>query len=115
MEAAVSGVDRGYPRQARDYAKGETMSKFTTDVPAGPIWNNDDAKEKCPTACASHLGEWNGQWTTVVEGKMSVCGCTRPVKHQGASEFTIDIPAGPIWNNDDAKEKCPIICAAAGE
>lgn len=90
------------------------MSKFTTDVPAGPIWNNEDAKTKCPIACASHLGEWNGQWTTVIEGRMSVCGCTRPVKHQGASEFTIDIPAGPIWNNDDAKEKCPIVCAAAG-
>ena len=47
------------------------MSTFTIDIPVGPIWNNDDAKEKCPIACASYNGQWNGQWTTVVEGKMS--------------------------------------------
>jgi hypothetical protein len=53
--------------------KGE--SEFTIDVPAGPIRNNDDAKEKCPIVCASSGGEWNGQWRTVVKDKMSVCGC----------------------------------------
>jgi hypothetical protein len=47
----------------------------TMDVPAGPIWSNDDAKAKCPAICASYGGTWNGQWTTVVAGKMSVAGC----------------------------------------
>ena len=45
------------------------------DRPAGPIWNNDDAKVKCPTACLASNGTWNGQWTTTIPGKMSVCGC----------------------------------------
>lgn len=65
------------------------------DVEAGPIWNNDDAKEKCPTVCSSL--EWNGQWSTTEQGKMSVCGTKQGV----------DIPVGPIWNNEDANVKCP--------
>jgi FtsP/CotA-like multicopper oxidase with cupredoxin domain len=45
------------------------------DELAGPIWNNDDAKVKCPRACQADNATWNGQWTTTVPGKMSVCGC----------------------------------------
>jgi FtsP/CotA-like multicopper oxidase with cupredoxin domain len=45
------------------------------DVNAGPIWNNDDAKTKCPGVCQGTKGVWNGQWKTTVEGQMSVCGC----------------------------------------
>ena len=90
------------------------MATFTVDIPVGPIWNNDDAKVKCPIACAAHLGEWNGQWTTVVPGEMSVCGCTYTVGGSGSSEYTMDVLAGPIWNNDDAQEKCPIVCASYG-
>lgn len=47
------------------------------DIQAGPIWNNDDAKAKCPTTCKNtNGGTWNNQWTTTVPGKMSVCGCS---------------------------------------
>ncbi len=46
-----------------------------TDVNAGPIWNNDDAKVKCPTVCTNAAATWNGQWTTTVPGSQSVCGC----------------------------------------
>jgi len=47
----------------------------TTDRPAGPIWNNDDAKVKCPIACRADNATWNGQWKTTIPGKLSVCGC----------------------------------------
>ena len=50
-------------------------SEYTIVVTAGLIGSNDEAKVKCPVVCASYGGEWNGQWNTVVEGKMSVCGC----------------------------------------
>jgi hypothetical protein len=90
------------------------MATFTVDIPVGPIWNNDDAKIKCPEACAAHLGEWNGHWSTVVEGEMSVCGCVLAVAQSGASEFTIDVPAGPIFNQADAEKKAPIACASYG-
>jgi hypothetical protein len=60
------------------------------------------------------MGEWNGQWKTVIGGEMSVCGCTFTVPPSGSSEFTIDVPAGPIWNQEDAETKCPIVCASYG-
>jgi hypothetical protein len=49
---------------------------YTMDVLAGPVWNNDDAKAKCAAICASYGGTWNGQWKTVVPGRMSIAGCT---------------------------------------
>lgn len=90
------------------------MSTFTIQIPVGPIWNDADAKTKCPIACAAHLGTWNGQWTTVVEGQMSICGCVVPVTANGGSKFTLDVPAGPIWNQEDAKVKAPLACASYG-
>nr|WP_254305725.1 mannan-binding lectin [Sphingopyxis sp. BSNA05] len=45
----------------------------TRDVNAGPIWNQQDARRKCPAVAASQGGEWTGQWRTTVQGKMSVC------------------------------------------
>lgn len=47
------------------------------DVNAGPIYNNDQAKQVCPGVCQNlHTGAtWSGQWRTTVPGKNSVCGC----------------------------------------
>lgn len=45
------------------------------DIEAGPIWHNNDAKGKCPGTCQSAGAKWNGQWTTTIWNKMSVCGC----------------------------------------
>ena len=45
------------------------------DIEAGPIWNNDDAQGKCPAVCDSAKLDWQGQWTTTIPGRMSVCGC----------------------------------------
>lgn len=42
---------------------------------AGPIWNNQDAKLKCPPICVSHKQVWTGSWKTTVVGKMSECEC----------------------------------------
>ena len=90
------------------------IKKFTIEIPVGLIWNNDDAKKKCPIACSARMGEWDGKWRTVIEGKMSVCGCIFYVNGKGSCEFTVDVPAGVILSNDDAREKCPIVCASYG-
>jgi len=45
------------------------------DIEAGPIWDNGDARVKCPAVCSRHGGMWKGDWTTTVAGQMSVCGC----------------------------------------
>jgi hypothetical protein len=56
---------------------GAATPASARDVKAGPIWNNEDAKIKCPVAAAAVGGEWNGQWVTTVWGKESVCGITK--------------------------------------
>jgi Mannan-binding protein len=47
----------------------------SVDVPAGPIWNNDDAHIKCPAVCTAVGRTWSGHWVTTIWGQMSVCGC----------------------------------------
>lgn len=90
------------------------MANFTITIPVGPIWNNDDAKTKCPIACAAHLGTWNGQWTTVIENEMSVCECVVSYPPAGSQSFKTNVPAGPIWSNEDAQTKGPIVAASYG-
>lgn len=52
---------------------GSATPAAARDVKAGPIWNNEDAKVKCPVAAAAVGGVWNGQWRTTIWGKESVC------------------------------------------
>ena len=90
------------------------MSTFKVNIPAGPLWNNDDAQKRAPFIAAAHLGKFTGQWTTVVPGKMSVIEVELPAESTGDTEYTMDVLAGPLWNNEDAKAKCPAICASYG-
>jgi hypothetical protein len=49
-----------------------------TFIPAGPIWNDNQARTKCPEVC-SKFGGWSqsatGSWFTTIPGRMSVCRC----------------------------------------
>jgi hypothetical protein len=51
------------------------ISPSCGNVTAGPIWNNTDAKTKCPAVCKAQSKNWNGQWVTTTPGQQSVCGC----------------------------------------
>lgn len=42
---------------------------------AGPISSNTHAQQVCPPVCSAKGLKWNGNWTTTVPGKTSVCGC----------------------------------------
>jgi hypothetical protein len=77
------------------------------DIDAGPIWSNIDAQTKCPGVCASAGGSWNGNWVTVAPGQSSVCKCD--IKRGGGAT---DYDAGPIWNDADARTKCPAVCTS---
>ncbi|WP_414519504.1 mannan-binding lectin [Nostoc sp. PCC 9305] len=55
-----------------DAAEGSKI-QGGVNVPAGPIWNNDDAKIKCPVVAAAAGGTWDGNWTTTIWGQQSVC------------------------------------------
>lgn len=54
------------------------------ELEAGPIWNNDHAKTRCPEVADEWNANrddgtppvrWTGNWVTTVPGEMSVCGC----------------------------------------
>lgn len=51
-------------------------NKKSRTLQAGPIWNNQDAKRKCPALCSADDRVWTGHWWTTVPGRMSVCQCT---------------------------------------
>jgi hypothetical protein len=46
---------------------------------------------------------------------MSVIEVELNTQPTGDSEYTLDVLAGPIWSDEDAKEVCPSICASYGE
>ncbi len=64
---------------------GAATPASARDIKAGPIWNNEDAKLKCPVAAAAVGGEWNGQWRTTVWGKESVCGINKHSSRKGVN------------------------------
>jgi Cysteine-rich secretory protein family/Mannan-binding protein len=97
--AKYGAVRQSFMKKALFYAGAIALfasnSALAVDINAGPIWNNNDAQQKCPSVCSGL--RWSGQWTTMQQGVMSVCGTTAGV----------DIPIGAISNNDDAHLKCP--------
>lgn len=90
------------------------MSTFKLDFTAGPLWNNDEAQDVGPKIAAAHLGKFSGQWTTVIEGQMSVVGVDCNVNNTGSNSYKTDVLAGPLWSDDDAKKYGPYIAASYG-
>ncbi|MFK7932837.1 MAG: mannan-binding lectin [Saprospiraceae bacterium] len=90
------------------------MSTFKVSIPAGPIWNNEDGEKKGPMVAAAHLGKFDGNWRTVVDSQMSTVDVILNCENTGKNSFKTYVLAGPIWSNDDAKEKCPVVAASYG-
>ena len=90
------------------------MDSFCISIPAGPLWSHEDAKKRAPFICAAHGGRFTGKWITTIPGRMSVVECELPFPQAGEVSFKLDVPAGPLWNDQDAKEKCEAICASYG-
>ncbi|MDE5112476.1 MAG: mannan-binding lectin [Trichodesmium sp. St7_bin2_1] len=88
---------------------GLADNAFALDVKAGPIWNNDDAKVKCPIATQVYNAEWDGNWVTIIPGEMSVCKTNLSY----IPPMSGNVFAGPIWSNKDAEKKCPVAAYAA--
>lgn len=90
------------------------MSTFKINVPAGPIWNQEDAPVKAHAVAAAHQGKWTGQWSTVVESEMSVVEIELNVKNAGVNEFKTNVLAGPLWSNEEAQSIGAVIAASYG-
>lgn len=80
--------------------------KESFDVEAGPIYDNEHAKKRCPEVLADWLAanpdqeaEWTGNWATTAEGEMSVCNIrikNAPAQKQDSSSGTITGKASPM-------------------
>lgn len=90
------------------------MSTFKVNIPAGPLWSNDEAQKIGPIIAAAHQGTFTGQWSTVVPNEMSVVEVELPTSHTGKNTFTTDVLAGPLWSNDEAQKVGPNIAASYG-
>jgi hypothetical protein len=85
------------------------------EVQAGSIWNNMDAQNKCPNVCKQNGFErWNGQWHTIPGTVTSVCDCVGEPSRKPSSSHTDWEPAGPLFSQFDAQNKCPGVCQASG-
>lgn len=90
------------------------MSTFKINIPAGPIWSNEEAQELGPRIAAAHQGKFTGQWSTVVESQMSVVEVELQVANTGTNEYKTNVLAGPLWSNDEAQKLGPAIAASYG-
>ena len=72
-------------------------------VEVGPIWNQQDAENKCPKAARRQGMTWSGQWKTTVPGQMSKCQLSYGQGGGGRGKM---VEVGPIWNQADAEVKC---------
>jgi len=90
------------------------MASYKVNIPAGPLWSNDEAQQVGPRIAAAHQGNFTGQWTTVVESAMSVVEVELQVENTGTHEFKTNVLAGPLWSNDEAQKLGPQIAASYG-
>ncbi|MGB3534231.1 MAG: mannan-binding lectin [Microcoleaceae cyanobacterium] len=90
------------------------METYKVNIPAGPLWNNEEAQKIGPKIAAAHQGKFTGQWRTVVAGQMSVVEVELPVEYCGSNEYKTTVLAGPLWSNDEAQKIGSKIAASYG-
>ncbi|HSK72013.1 MAG TPA: mannan-binding lectin [Pyrinomonadaceae bacterium] len=90
------------------------MATYKVNIPAGPLWSNDEAQKIGPLIAAAHQGKFTGQWSTVVEGEMSVVEVELDTKNTGSNEFKTNVLAGPLWSDAEAQEVGKNIAASYG-
>ncbi|MDP3274686.1 MAG: mannan-binding protein [Deltaproteobacteria bacterium] len=73
---SVCGCDApAQPVIAQPVIAQPVAAPASRNVEAGPIWNQGHAQRRCPSVCGGQGMQWNGQWSTTIQGRMSVCGC----------------------------------------
>jgi len=71
-------------------------------IKAGPIWSNAHAQKVCPRVCSQNGMDWQGQWWTTVQGRMSVCQCTERYSRRPApvKKLEVTFNRNRIYNNN---------------
>lgn len=100
----------------------------TREVAAGPIWDQAQANKKCPIIAAQTHSNWTGKWrktnfstnqsvcevtldsvTTPLPTEAVVSTSTTYVNLPSATKNIREVFAGPIWGDEQAATKCPVI------
>ncbi len=96
------------------------------NVAAGLIWDQAQAERKCPVVARNAKGTWTGRWTKTGPGNESVCqvkfgggivaqavpsATAKPVAQPANNVRTRNVAAGPIWDDKQAAQKCPVVAA----
>jgi hypothetical protein len=79
----------------------------SSEIPAGPIWNDADANGKCPNVCGQHNLTWTGDWRTVQEGSQSVCSCAAGAYGPSAGGTGGSCSAPPNFQCRGCSVSCP--------
>jgi len=96
------------------------------EISAGTIWDQAQAKRRCPKIAKQAHGKWTGQWRKTGNNNEAVCEIKlqplartqAPVKPAPAptpatSHNSREVNAGPIWDQAQANRKCPLIASQA--
>lgn len=105
----------------------------TREVPAGPIWDQAQANKKCPLIAAQSGSRWTNKWRKLnYSTHQSVCEVTSAAAPTVQSQTVVttqttyvnlnptpapaaanvrEVFAGPIWDDNQAKTKCPVIAS----
>lgn len=90
------------------------MPTYKVNIPAGPLFSNNEAQETGAKVAAAHQGTFTGHWTTLVQSEMSVVEVELNTNNSGPNEYKTNVPAGPLLSNDDAQKYGPAIAAYYG-
>lgn len=83
-----------------------------TEIEAGPIWDDNDAADKCPRVCGA-VNWWNGQWRSTQGGNQAVCGCVWDRGQTPPGGIVTPVDAGILWSDADAQNMCPRVCGGS--
>lgn len=54
---------------------GSTHCVNAVNMPTERIKNEKHAQKICPSVCSNSNMKWNGKWSNLDQGKISVCEC----------------------------------------
>jgi len=117
-----------HSKKDRTQAVRAVPTKNVREVDAGYIWDANQANTKCPLYAAQSKGRWTGKWRKVSTNNRAVCevefGTAQALPvvtaapttyvdltRQAPARNTREIAAGPIWDANQAKTKCPYIAS----
>jgi len=98
--------------------KPNRADRRTRDISAGRLLNQRRAERKCQRIAEEANGTWTGQWEKSSDQQQGTCEVRfakkvkkQPAQAAGSNTIVREAPAGPIWDQNQANTKCPLIAS----